>query len=84
MIGRYFPREGPALWVELWENGRFSLVLTFESAYELDERQQDALVPALDRLSQFGFLDQYYHLFGPLLHYVRQSESSSENDHSRV
>ena len=63
---------GSTLEVELWKSGKgFSLCLTYEHAYELDEHLREALVPALSRYEEDDYLDQYYELFYPLEHYVR-------------
>ncbi len=72
MIGKYFPGSGPELVVELWKDEEFTLHLTFEASYVLDTKQRDAHVPALSRLVEYDFLDQYYHLFGPLKHYTKR------------
>jgi len=74
MEGKYFPREGPDLVVELWENEGFTLHLTFEAAYVLDTKKRNSLVPALSRFEEYDFLDQYYHFFEPLKHYTKSTE----------
>ena len=72
MDGR-FRDWGSTLEVELWEEGKgFSLHLTFERAYELDEQLCDSLVPALSRNVGDAFLDEHYSLFEPLKHYTRE------------
>lgn len=72
MLGIYDAKEGPELVVELAEpDGRFTLHLNFEPAYALDAHRRDALVPALSRYEEDGFLEQYYGFFHPLEHYTR-------------
>ena len=77
MPARYDDYEGD-LEVDLWEKGKgFSLVLTYEYGYELDELKRDALVPALSRYEDDHFLDGYYALFGSLSHYTREGSRPS-------
>jgi len=42
-----------------------------ELAYDLDESQKEAQVPALPQYAEDKFLDQYHGLFGRLRHYTR-------------
>ncbi len=72
MVGKYYPGAGPEIIVELWRDEEFTLHLTFEASYILDRKQRDALIPALSRLEEHHFLDQYYHLFGELKHYTKR------------
>jgi len=73
MIAKYRPGEGPDLVVELWEVGKgFKLHLSFEFEYMLDKLHRDSLVPALSRYEEDGFLDEYYHYFEPLKHYIKR------------
>jgi hypothetical protein len=45
--------------VELWAEGSgYTLVLTHEYDYELDERRREALVPGISRYTRDHFLDQ--------------------------
>ncbi|HZA54238.1 MAG TPA: hypothetical protein VE616_08315 [Candidatus Udaeobacter sp.] len=74
MNAKYNPQEGAGLEVDLWGTRRgFTLHLSFEAQYELDQNKQDALVPGLSRYTEDDFLDQYYYLFEPLRHYIRTS-----------
>jgi hypothetical protein len=57
--------------VELGEAGSgFELNLEYEPEYQLDEKNRDALVPALSRDSNDNNLDQYYRSLGSLEHYT--------------
>jgi len=70
MIGTYDAEFG--LVVELWKKGiGFSLHLNFESQFELDEQNRDALSVGLSRYEKDDFLDEYYALLGPLMHCVK-------------
>jgi len=72
MMAKYRPAESPALVVELWEEGKgFELHLTFESGYVLDIQHRDSLVAGLSRFEKDDFLDEYYHYFEPLEHYLK-------------
>lgn len=78
MLAKYRPEEGPGLVVELWEVGKgFQLHLSFESGYILDELQRDSIVPGLSRYKKDVFLDEYYHFFEPLTHYIRKDLEQS-------
>jgi hypothetical protein len=58
--------------VELREEGKgFVLDLTHEYDFDLDAERRKALVPALSRYGRDCYLDEYYSLFGPLDHFVR-------------
>ena len=77
MIAKYSPAESPALVVELWEKGKgFELHLTFESGYILDIQHRDSLVAGLSRFEEDDFLDEYYHYFVPLSHYLKTDARS--------
>jgi len=70
MIGTYEAKYG--LVVELWKKGKgFSLHLNFESHFEPDEENRDALSVGLSRSEKDDFLEEYYPLLGPLRHYVK-------------
>ena len=72
MIAKYRPDEGPGLVVELWEEGKgFELDLTFEFGYMLDIQHRASLVPGISRFEEDDFLDEYYHYFEPLEHYLK-------------
>ena len=72
MIAKYRPAESPALVVELWGEGKgFELHLTFESGYVLDIQHRDSLVAGISRFEEDDFLDEYYHYFEPLEHYLK-------------
>jgi len=59
--------------VSLWNKGSgFVLSLNHEYDYMLDEDNRESLEPALCRNSEDIFLDEYYYLFGPLDHFVRE------------
>ena len=71
--------------VDLWEKGKgFSLILTYEYGYELDQFKRDALVPALSRYEDDHFLDAYYALFGSLSHYTREGSRPSPLEQTSV
>ena len=77
MTGKYTPAEGPELVVELSEHRTgFTLHLNFETAYVLDARGRDALVPALSRYEEDDLLEQYYGFFAPLKHYTKCRSTS--------
>ena len=72
MMAKYRPAESPSLVVELWEKGKgFELHLTFESGYALDIQHRDSLVSGISRFEEDDFLDEYYHYFEPLEHYLK-------------
>ena len=72
MTAKYRPAESPALVVELWEEGKgFELHLTFEFGYMLDIQHHDSLVHGISRFEKDDFLDEYYHYFQPLNHYLK-------------
>ena len=72
MVAKYRPAESPELVVELWEEGKgFELHLTFEFGYMLDIQHRDSLVPGISRFEKDDFLDEYYHYFQPLNHYLK-------------
>ena len=72
MIAKYRPAESPELVVELWEEGKgFKLHLAFEFGYILDIQHRDSLVPGISRFEEDEFLDEYYHYFEPLTHYLK-------------
>ncbi len=78
MLAKYRPEEGPGLVVELWEDGKgFQLDLNFEPGYILDELQRDSIVPGLSRYEKDVFLDEYYHFFEPLKHYIKKDSEQS-------
>jgi len=61
-----------SLEVELWcQDKGFTLHLTYEQSYDLDNEQRNSLVPTLSRYECDDFLDQYFLLFGHLGHYIR-------------
>lgn len=71
MIARYNDYEG-SLDVDLWKAGRgFTLVLSHEYDYILDDQQRESLVAGISRNMVDKFLDAYYPLFGQLEHFVR-------------
>ena len=72
MTAKYRLAESPELVVELWEEGKgFELHLTFEFGYMLDIQHHDSLVPGISRFEKDDFLDEYYHYFEPLNHYLK-------------
>ncbi len=74
MIAKYRSIECSSLIVDLWEDGKgFELHLNLEYRYILDTLQRDSLVPALSRYERDSFLDEYYHFFEPLRHYIKKS-----------
>jgi hypothetical protein len=74
MIAKYRPAESPELVVELWDEGKgFELHLTFEFGYMSDIQHRDSLVPGISRFQEDDFLDEYYHYFEPLKHYLKTS-----------
>ena len=78
MLAKYRPEKGPGLVVELWEDGKgFQLDLNFEPGYILDELQRDSIVPGLSRYEKDVFLDEYYHFFEPLKHYIKKDSEQS-------
>ena len=78
MLAKYRSEEGPGLVVELWEVGKgFQLDLSFVPGYILDELQRDSIVPALCRYEKVDFLDEYYHYFEPLKHYIKNDSEQS-------
>ena len=63
---------GRTMEVDLWSRGRgFTLHLTYEPGYELDDEFRDSLVPGLSRRSSDDSVEQYNGLFMPLEHYTR-------------
>lgn len=73
MSAKYYPEEGSELVVDLWEADKgFSLYLSFEPEYSLDEFRCDSIVPALSRYEEDNYLDQYYSFFGRLRHYTKE------------
>ena len=59
--------------VQLWKKNReFTMHLTYEWKYQLDPEQRNALVPGISWWQDDDFLQQYYHIFGDLKHYVRK------------
>ena len=71
MVAHYDDYNG-TFEVELWEEGKgFILDLTHDYDYELDPERREALEPALSRNERDRYLDEYYSLFGPLDHFVR-------------
>jgi hypothetical protein len=59
--------------VDLWERGKgFIMELIHAYDYELDEHRREALVPGISRFERDRFLEEFYPLFGPLAHFVRQ------------
>ena len=58
--------------VHLWEPAKgFQLDLHFAEKYELDQSQEEALVPSLTRLEKDDYLDPYYKLFGNLKRFYK-------------
>lgn len=71
MPAKYSDYEG-TMTVQLWRSkSGLVLELIHEPAYDLDEFQREALVPALSRYEEDSFLDQYFVLFGRPNHYTR-------------
>jgi hypothetical protein len=65
--------------VELWDQGKgFSLHLDHENDYELDKRRREALVPSISRYERDRYLGQFYPLFGPLEHFVREENAEPD------
>jgi hypothetical protein len=61
--------------ISLWKKrSGFVYSLEHEYDYMLDKHERESLAPGLCRNSQDEFLDQYYYLFGPLDHFVREEE----------
>ena len=76
MMANYDDYDG-IFGVELWQRGKgFTLDLTYEPEYELDEQRRESLVPGLTRYAEDHFLDQYCELF-PLDHFVRINRRTS-------
>jgi len=71
MIALYDDYVG-VLRVDLWRpNSGFILELVHEPAYDLDDEQSEAIVPALSQYEEDTFLDQFHNLFGRLSHFTR-------------
>jgi hypothetical protein len=69
---------GTTIEVNLWTRRKgFDLHLTYEYAYELDEKRREALVPALSWREEDNFLDDYRHLFGCLKHFTKSEYDNS-------
>ena len=86
MIAKYRPAESPELVVELWEEGKgFELHLNFEIGNMLDIQHRDSLVPGISRFEEDDFLDEYYHYFEPLKHYLKTgAKSPAETDRKKL
>jgi hypothetical protein len=67
---------GSTIEVDLWRRGKgFSLHLTYEYAYPLDEKGRDSLVPAFSRREKDQFIDEHSRLFGNLRHYTKRTDA---------
>ncbi len=68
MIGSYDPRHGPSLDIELAKKGTgFYLSIDFD--FTLNNYKE--MVPSIIRNEEDDFLDQYYHLLGPLNRFIK-------------
>ena len=68
MIGSYDPQYGPSLDIELAEKGTgFFLSIDFD--FTLNDYQE--IIPSIIRNEEDAFLDQYYHLLGPLDRFIK-------------
>ena len=64
--------DGSDFSIDLWTKKRFVIFLTFEPSFQIyNDPPCDALTMAITRSSKLEFLDQYYHLFGGMKHFVR-------------
>jgi hypothetical protein len=64
--------DGSDFAIDLWPpNYRFSMHLCYESDFELESEQCEALTVGVSRDVHLSFLDQYYCAFGGMGHYVR-------------
>ena len=68
MIGSYDPQYGPSLDIELAEKGTgFFLSIDFD--FTLNDYHE--IIPSIIRNEEDAFLDQYYHLLGPLDRFIK-------------
>jgi hypothetical protein len=78
MVARYEEYYG-SFEVDLWLPRKgFSLHLDHEYDYDLGEYRREALVPDISRYKRERFLDEYYPLFGPLQHFVREENAEPD------
>jgi len=68
MIGSYDPHYGPSLDIELAEKGtEFYLSIDFD--FTLNGYQE--IIPSIIRNEEDAFLEQHYHLLGPLDRFIK-------------
>jgi len=77
MIGRYCPEWGPSLIVEL-SNMRDGFALSLDFHF-FEGDNYDTISPSIIRNENEDHLDKYYHLFGALRAYHKQSNNSANN-----